>query len=352
MWKAIGKESFLNSLHRTTIRSYSNDYNFWQRSIVPTMHFQPSLPKLPVPTLPNTCSRYLDAQRPLLNNETFDKTQALVNQFQSGVGEELQKLLVAWNKAHPKTSYISEPWFDMYLSDRTPLPINYNPALVFAGNQDPLIRSTNLLISSLRFAKSLRANILEPEVYHLNPAKSDNQTFRSLSSKVPSTFSWYVAYLMKAYPLDMSQFGNLFNSTRIPELKKDRIKKNESAKHVVVLRKGYFYVFDVFAENGDILPKEQILGRLKYILNDSIPENEYPIGVLTTCERDKWANLRSQLLSNGNDELLQLIDDGFLTLCLDEEEAGDDPYRLVRTFLHGDGRNRYEVCFNIFLLIS
>lgn len=54
------------------------------------------------------------------------------------------------------TSYISEPWFDMYLRDRIPLPVNYNPLLVFVDDPKKeynaqLIRTSNLLISSLRY---------------------------------------------------------------------------------------------------------------------------------------------------------------------------------------------------------
>ena len=63
------------------------------------------------------------------------------------------------DKSLKGTSYISAPWFDMYLRDRQPLPINYNPALVFVEdpaidqlpkNQRQVVRTTNLLVSALR----------------------------------------------------------------------------------------------------------------------------------------------------------------------------------------------------------
>ena len=40
---------------------------------------------------------------------------------------------------------------------------------------------------------------------------------------VPSAISWYAAYLYKAFPLDMSQFPRLFNSTRIPRSEKSNV---------------------------------------------------------------------------------------------------------------------------------
>lgn len=33
---------------------------------------------------------------------------------------------------------------------------------------------------------------------------------------IPSSIAFYGAYMYKAFPLDMSQYKNLFNSTRIP----------------------------------------------------------------------------------------------------------------------------------------
>lgn len=53
----------------------------------------------------------------------------------------------------------------------------------------------------------------------------------------------------------MSQFPNLFNTTRIPEEGKDHIKHVHRKKHLLVMRRGNFYVFDVIDENGNFLYK-------------------------------------------------------------------------------------------------
>lgn len=45
---------------------------------------------------------------------------------------ELQRELLLYDARNLQTSFISEPWFDMYLSDRVPCPINYNPFMVYA----------------------------------------------------------------------------------------------------------------------------------------------------------------------------------------------------------------------------
>ncbi|CAH1153589.1 unnamed protein product [Phaedon cochleariae] len=333
-------------LKKNLIAKEYADYQFIQKSKIPTMHFQQSLPRLPIPKLDLTCERYLAAQRPLLIDEAYRKTECNVNQFKNTSGKQLQDMLKNYDKVNKNTSYISEFWFDSYLRDRKPIPINYNPMLVMHKDDRPqyndqLVRTANLIISSLRFYKSLEASLLEPEVYHLNPKGSDTERFRNVCSALPTHLAWYGAYLFKAYPLDMSQYPSLFNSTRIPEIDKDRIVRNSAGKHITVQYKGHFYAFRVLTDSNDILPAEQILARLKFILEDNIPHCDHPIGILTTLERNKWAILRHQLCENGNEQNFKYIDSALFNVCLDSKTLGDDPYAVSRNFLHGDGENRW-----------
>lgn len=46
-----------------------------------------------------------------------------------------------------------------------------------------------------RFYKSLKNNVLEPEVFHLYPKKSDTDLFRNVTKFLPESISWYGAYL-------------------------------------------------------------------------------------------------------------------------------------------------------------
>ncbi|XP_066586911.1 carnitine O-palmitoyltransferase 2, mitochondrial isoform X2 [Prorops nasuta] len=308
------------------------------------MHFQPSLPRLPIPKLEDTANRYLNAQRPILNNDQLNTTISYVNKFLSDEGLMLNKALLEENKKNKHTSYITEPWFDMYLKDRKPLPINYNPFLVFtqeSSDNNQLVKITNLIVSSLRFMKSLRAGILEPEVYHLNPKKSDTELFRTITNLVPSSLSWYAAYLFKAFPLDMSQYHNLFNSTRLPELGKDRIYQNTSEKHIVVSRRGHFYAFNVLDEAGYIHPPKEIAACLKSILDDNRPINIHSVGVLTASERDFWCRARYHLIDIGNRDVLKKIDSALFMVNLDDDVMQDNKSKLIRNFLHSDAINRW-----------
>lgn len=150
---------FTRHIHSTNLlcfSSFSDDYQYIQKSIVPTLHFQKSLPRLPIPELSNTCERYLQSLKPILSNKDFENTENIVRKFQHGDGIVLNTELKNRDECNKHTSYISEPWFHMYLSDRTPLPINYNPALIFVNYNNnfydkQLVKTSNLIISSLRY---------------------------------------------------------------------------------------------------------------------------------------------------------------------------------------------------------
>ncbi|CAG4974127.1 unnamed protein product [Parnassius apollo] len=336
------RRNFTN--RQTSIRNV--EYQYLQRSKVPTMHFQKSLPRLPIPEISKTGERYLKALRPLLTDDQYTEAQKRTCEFISKEGKILQEKLVSKDKANKHTSYISEYWFDLYLRDRVALPINYNPLLVFQNDTKPeynnqLVRATNLLISATRFMNSLRENILEPEVYHLQPKKSNTNLFRSVTRSLPEALSWYGAYLFKAFPLDMSQFSGLFGATRIPLPNKDKIYRDPSSKHVLVQRNGNFYIFDVLDADGNLLSPTEILGLLSEILNENSQEAKYPLGILTSQNRDEWANQRQHLENTGNKEALQKIDSAIFNLILDDISINDDKHKLLQHFLHGDGLNRW-----------
>lgn len=328
--------------------------DYLHRSVVPTMHYQKSLPRLPVPKLEDTMRRYLAAQRPLLDDQHYSTTEKLAQDFQSGVGKQLHEELATQDKSNKHTSYISGPWFDMYLSARDSVVLNFNPFMSFNPDPKPeyneqLVRACNVVCSAARFMKTLRANLLEPEVFHLNPAKSDTNSFKKLIRWVPSSLAWYGAYMVNAYPLDMSQYFRLFNSTRIPKRGRDELFLDEKARHLLVMRKGNMYVFDILDRDGNLLNPAEIHSHLKYILSDTTPEPAFPLGVLTSENRDVWAGIRDKLVSAGNAAQLQAIDSALFCLCLDDD-AMRDHIHISHNMLHGDGCNRwFDKSFSVIL---
>lgn len=346
------------SVLTSTRRKYSSKdgagIEYLHKSVVPTMHYQKSLPRLPVPKLEDTIRRYLAAQRPLLNDEQYSNTEKVANDFQSGVGKQLHEELVALDKNNKHTSYISAPWFDMYLSARESVVLNFNPFMSFNPDPKPeynnqLVRATNMVCSAVRFMKTLRAGLLEPEVFHLNPAKSDTDSFKRLIRWVPPSISWFGAYMVNAYPLDMSQYFRLFNSTRIPKYKRDELLTDDKGHHLLVVRRGNLYVFDALDRDGNLIKPAEVHAHLNYILSDPTQAPSFPLGVLTSENRDTWAGLRQKLLDAGNGEALHLVDSALFCLCLDEEVMRDHIH-ISHNMLHGDGCNRwYDKSFSIIL---
>ena len=68
---------------------------------------------------------------------------------------------------------------------------------------------------------------------------------------IPSRLSWYAAFLVKAFPLDMSQYQKLFGSTRVPCKGQDQLVSHDNARHVVVMRNGHFYTLEALQPNGE-----------------------------------------------------------------------------------------------------
>lgn len=350
-------EKYGSKIHARAIttngRRYSSkDSEYLHRSVVPSMHYQNSLPRLPVPKLEDTIRRYLAAQRPLLDDDQFRNTEKIAEDFKNGVGKQLHEELVAKDKSNKHTSYISAPWFDMYLAARDSVVLNFNPFMSFNPDPKPeyndqLVRAANIVCSAVRFMKTLRAGLLEPEVFHLNPAKSDTAQFKKLIRWVPSSLSWYGAYMVNAYPLDMSQYFRLFNSTRLPKRGRDELFTDAKGKHVLVMRKGNLYAFDVMDRDGNLLNPAEIHSHLKHILADETPAAASPIGVLTSENRDVWTGLREKLVANGNGELLQTVDSALFCLCLDDDTMRDHIH-ISHNMLHGDGCNRwYDKSFSV-----
>ena len=54
----------------------------------------------------------------------------------------------------------------------------YNFCTSIVGCLLQLLRAANLVVSSAKFLRSLKDEVLAPEVYHLNPKASDTDSFR------------------------------------------------------------------------------------------------------------------------------------------------------------------------------
>ncbi|XP_019851983.1 PREDICTED: carnitine O-palmitoyltransferase 2, mitochondrial-like isoform X1 [Amphimedon queenslandica] len=332
-----------------------DDY-YIQESKIPTLHFQASLPRLPIPELADSCSRYLSAVQPLVSESEFQTTQKLAKDFskEGSDGSELQKRLMERDKMNKDSSFIADFWYDMYLKDRRSIVLNHNPFLTF--NDDPrnpsqADRAAQIVFAAVRFRNSLSDGVLRPEVFHLNPEKSDKSWFNLLRF-IPQSFSWYGAYMINAFPLDMVQYKKLFGTTRLPYKERDELVTTSDSRHVIIMRNNHFYEMEVIQSDGSPLLITDIHAQLEAILQDSTPSPSHPLSLLPSLDRTDWAEARQLLVSDSQNALqLEKINSALFVLSLDDTTP-TEPKEAMSVFLHNYGLNRLTALKHILQVLN
>lgn len=164
------------------------------------------------------------------------------------------------------------------------------------------------------------------------------------------------------------QYQGLFGGTRVPEVGKDRIVRDTSTTHICVFKQGHIFAVNVLDNEGlfniycgfrlidnrcykkdsvssrigNIVPPKVILNRLKHVLESSKAQKpaEYPLGILTTEERNKWAEIRQHLVQTNNEAALTTIDSALFCVALDDQSHDLTKTELVhvpivQNMLHG-----------------
>uniref|UniRef100_A0A8C6X690 Choline O-acetyltransferase n=1 Tax=Naja naja TaxID=35670 RepID=A0A8C6X690_NAJNA len=264
------------------------------------------LPKLPVPPLQQTLNRYLQCMKHLVTEEQYKKTKTLVEKFGApgGQGEFLQKKLL--ERHEQMDNWVLQYWLDdMYLNNRSALPINSSPGIIFACQQFQ---------------------------------EADDQ----LSHTLPVDFA---RGQLSGHPLCMKQYYGLFSSYRLPGHIKDTLVSHKSnimpePDHIIVACNNQFFVLDVVI-NFRRLSEGDLFTQLRKIVKMSENEEERlpPIGLLTSDGRLEWATSRTILMEDStNRDSLDMIERSLCLVCLDSpagEELSDTNQALQ--LLHGGG---------------
>uniref|UniRef100_A0A8C9UL78 Carnitine palmitoyltransferase 1A n=1 Tax=Spermophilus dauricus TaxID=99837 RepID=A0A8C9UL78_SPEDA len=150
--------------------------------------FQTSLPRLPVPAVEDTVSRYLESVRPLMKDGDFQRMTALAQDFAVNLGPKLQWYLKL--KSWWATNYVSDWWEEyIYLRGRGPLMVN--------SNYYAMVYITPTHIQAARAGNTIHAILL----YRRKLDREEIKPIRLLGSTVP---------------LCSAQWERLFNTARIP----------------------------------------------------------------------------------------------------------------------------------------
>ena len=139
----------------------------------PMLRYQASLPRLPVPPLPSTLSKYLETVRPHLTAAELARTEAAVRAFGSSPqGAELQKRLEARAAEPGMKSWLADWWNDAaYMGYRDSVVVNVSYFYVHVDDKtrrDSAKRAASLIKALLPFRELVETcvNILS-EIYTL-----------------------------------------------------------------------------------------------------------------------------------------------------------------------------------------
>ena len=280
------------------------------------LRFEDSLPRLPVPTIEETSKRYLKSVHPLLNESEFESTRKAVEAFikPGSIGEKLQKRLLARRDDPKHKNWIYEWWNNAaYLAYRDPVVpyVSY-----FYSHRDdrrrrnPAKRAAALTSAVLEFKKQVDSGTLEPEY-------------------------------MRRLPISMESYQWMFNACRKPAKPADYPVKYDPKenKHIVVVRKNQF--FKVMHEaGGKQLNTSELEAQFRRVYEKA--ERAPAVGILTSENRDIWADAQSALLSAHalNATALQTIESSAFLVCLDDASPVTLEER-AHQYWHGDGSNRW-----------
>lgn len=282
--------------------------------------YQSQLPKLPVPALSETCSKYLRSIEPFLSPSQLASTTAIVEEFSrpGGKGEVLQKRLEQF--AEGKDNWLAEYWDDYaYMSYRDPVVpyVSYffsHKDVNNAIGKNQLYKASLIAYYTTQFLIEVENETLDPEI-------------------------------IKGNPYCMNAFHFMFNNSRVPAAGSDITKSYNSSEHryfVVALNNNFYKVYH-HGKDGRPLTKAQIFNQLQYlvnVVNPSVPRGE-GVGILTSLNRDEYlASYENMTKSPVNTASLESIFASSFVICLDDNSPVTIEEKSQNCW-HGDGENRF-----------
>jgi carnitine O-acetyltransferase len=284
------------------------------------------LPRIPLPTLEESCQRFLDWCSPLLSDDELATTEAAVASFlhPDSPAHVLQAALEKYDASPGVHSWLDRFWPARYLGRRDRIALNANFFFLFNDSDEAqLPRAAGLIAAAVGYKLLVDEEKIAPVV-------------------------------QRGQATTMVQNKFLFSTTRIPDEVQDTVRSPYSdewpgpstARHVVVFYRGNAFRMDVLGAGPDGRPHS--LGDIEAGLAAVMEAGATPAppdtsaGRLTTKARAEWAASRQRLLAldPANAEAVDVIETALFCVCLEDlVPAGDQ--EACDQLLHGDSGNRW-----------
>lgn len=280
------------------------------------------LPRVPLPTLEDSCRRFLEWCSPLLTPDELAETEAAVKEFLApgSPAHELQAALTSYDRSDGVQSWLDTFWPYRYLGRRDRIALNAN--FFFLFQESPLRqaeRAAELIASAVDYKLKLDDELVPP-------------------------------VLVRGAPQSMAQYRFLFSGTRIPGQVLDTARTPyrddwpgpSHARHIVVFWRDTPFRMDVLAPDGRPYDAAQLAAGLRAIQDTGVTVDDpsAAVGHFTTKARAAWATSRTALLAAGNADALDTIETALFCVCL-EDFAPVDNLQACDHLLHGDSGNRW-----------
>ena len=275
--------------------------------------------KLPLPPLTDTMAQYLDNIKPLVSDTVYQHTRSILDKFSAkdGVGEKV--MMVLEERQEKLDNWAYDYWLnDMYLNQRLPLPVNFNPAMVLPRRK----------FQNHCQQLSYTARILQGFVSY--KARLDRRAVAQDRARSSA--------------LCMAQYYRVLTTYRQPGSEQDcqlsSGLESKETEQVVVGRRGHWYSLQVKTA-GRWANLEEIYSGLLDLWDSSeasvAPGPSERLAYLTSTDRKTWAENYSHLATTSQDnrDNLKVMADSLLFVCLDEEtqNSSDSQRSLKSMFL-------------------
>ncbi|KAL8786443.1 MAG: hypothetical protein Q9213_002759 [Squamulea squamosa] len=274
------------------------------------------LPTLPVPDLVESLTMYFESRRFFLSDTAAADTSDAIDAFKQpgGLGETLQKRLLARSRDSDIDNWIAEPYSrKIYLDRRDPI---HPSGTFYCGH----------ILDDVAFTQAEKAALL---------------TTAALDFKRLIQLDAVQCDHINGELVSLDSLRWLFNAVREPGRRTDNMRRTPEYDHIVALRRGHIFKI-CLAGQTDRESYQRFKAAFEHILvhsNDSAPS----LATMTADERSTWAQIREDriLVHEVNKATMNEIETAAFVICFDDAEPTNASERCNQFFL-GDPANRWS----------